>query len=78
MVFNVDGFFDNFLQMVDGILETGFVEPETRGIVREARTAEEVLKAIEEYVVPVGRQAVDWSGLTTHVEVEAEAISAAA
>jgi hypothetical protein len=60
VVFNVDGFFDNFLRMVDGFVQEGFVDADTRGIVKVATTAEEVIAAIEGYVLPGGRMKLDW------------------
>lgn len=60
MLYNVDGFFDNFLRFVDDFFSFGFVDEETRGIVAEAKTAEEVVQRIKEYVPPGGRMELDW------------------
>jgi predicted Rossmann-fold nucleotide-binding protein len=60
VVFNVEGFFDAFLGMVEGFVEQGFVEEGMRGIVKEVKTAEEVVKAIEEYTPPEGRMKLEW------------------
>jgi predicted Rossmann-fold nucleotide-binding protein len=70
VVFNVDGFFDNFLRMVDGFVEEGFVDADTRGIVKVATTAQEVVEAIEAYVPPKGRMKLDWEQDGTGVSVE--------
>lgn len=61
MLFNADGFFDNFLKMMEDFYESGFVDEETRGILSVATTASEVIAAIETYVAPEGRMALSWN-----------------
>lgn len=60
VLFNVDGFFDNFLKMMEDFYSNGFVEEETRGILRVATTSGEVISAIESYVPPDGRMKLAW------------------
>ncbi|KAI5837432.1 hypothetical protein DFP73DRAFT_581077 [Morchella snyderi] len=60
VLFNVDGFFDNFLKMMEDFYSNGFVEEETRGILRVATTSAEVISAIESYVPPDGRMKLAW------------------
>lgn len=47
--------------MMEDFYESGFVDEETRGILSVATTANEVIKAIEEYVPPEGRLTLSWS-----------------
>ena len=70
VVFNVDGFFDAFLGMVDGFVQQGFVEEGMRNIVRQARTVEEVVAAIEQYAPPDGRLKLEWGPSSELVTVE--------
>lgn len=60
VLFNADGFFDNFLKMMEDFYASGFVDEETRGILSVAATANEVIVAIETYVAPEGRLTLSW------------------
>lgn len=61
MLFNADGFFDNFLKMVEDFFESGFVDEKMRGVLSVATTASEVITAIETYVPPEGRMTLSWN-----------------
>lgn len=60
VLYNVDGFWDKFLELVEVFIKSGMVDEETRGIMVEARTAEEVVKAVREYQIPGGRMELKW------------------
>lgn len=53
ILLNVDGFFNNFLRMVDDFFRCGFVDEATRAILNVVTTTEEALDIIENYVPPV-------------------------
>jgi cytokinin riboside 5'-monophosphate phosphoribohydrolase len=42
-VFNPNGFYEHLIQMIDHAVDTGFIKPESRAILNEARTLEECL-----------------------------------
>lgn len=46
--------------MMEDFYSNGFVEEETRGILRVATTSGEVISAIESYVPPDGRMKLAW------------------
>lgn len=60
VLFNVDGFYDGILRWIEDAIEKGFVRDSLRGIVVEARTAEEVVERIKEYQAPGGRLDLKW------------------
>lgn len=61
VVFNVDGFYDGILEWVERAVEMGFVKEGMRGVLVEAKTAEEVVEKIRGYKVVEGRMDLDWS-----------------
>ncbi|TGZ85531.1 hypothetical protein EX30DRAFT_361358 [Ascodesmis nigricans] len=60
VVYNVDGFWDGILEWAEKAVEKGFVKPSMRGVLVEAKTAEEVLEKIRTYKVVEGRLNLDW------------------
>jgi predicted Rossmann-fold nucleotide-binding protein len=60
VVFNVEGYWDGLLAWVKGSVEAGFVGKGNQEIIREARTAEEVVQALREYQVAEGRFKLEW------------------
>lgn len=60
VVFNVEGYWDGLLQWVKKAVETGFVGEKNRGIMVEAKEAEEVVKALRGYEVSEGRFRLHW------------------
>lgn len=60
VIFNIDGFFDNFLKFVEDSVRAEFVSKQNWKIIKVATTVEEVLKAVEDYVVPEGRFDLKW------------------
>lgn len=60
VVYNLNGFYDSFLVWVKESIELEFVSVQNGEIIKIANSAEEVLKAIEEYEVPEGRFQLNW------------------
>ena len=60
VVYNVDGYYDGLLQWIDGAVDAGFITKKNSGILREAKTAEEVVKLLSEYKVSPDRMDLDW------------------
>ena len=44
IIFNVDGFFNSLISMIDSCVDAGFIKPENRQIVKIAETPEECLR----------------------------------
>ncbi|KAK9123347.1 hypothetical protein Sjap_012949 [Stephania japonica] len=47
---NVDGYYDRLLELFDKGVEDGFIKPSARSIVVSAKTSQELLKNMEEYI----------------------------
>ena len=60
VVFNVEGYWDGLLQWVTGSVDAGFVGKGNQEIIKEARTAEDVVRALREYRVAAGRFKLEW------------------
>lgn len=60
VIYNVDGFYDNFLKFINDAISSGFVSQKNGEIIRVATTVEGVLSEIENYVVPDGRFNLNW------------------
>lgn len=60
VVYNVDGYWTGLMEWVGKAVGSGFVGEGSRGIIREAGTAEEVVRALREYVVAEGRFGLSW------------------
>ncbi|KAI5966088.1 hypothetical protein CANMA_003334 [Candida margitis] len=60
VVFNMDGFYDKFLQFIDDAIASEFVSVKNGEIIKVANTVDEVLLAIENYKVPEGRFNLNW------------------
>lgn len=60
VVYNLNGFYDSFLVWVKDAIALEFVSQKNGEIIKVATSAEEVLKAIEEYQVPEGRFQLNW------------------
>lgn len=60
VVYNIDGFFDNFLKFIEDSVAAEFVSTKNRQIVKVANSVEEVLLMIDEYEVPEGRFNLKW------------------
>jgi cytokinin riboside 5'-monophosphate phosphoribohydrolase len=43
-VFNPNGFYEHLIRMIDHAVDTGFIKPESRNILNEAKTLEECLE----------------------------------
>lgn len=63
VLYNVDGFWDPLLAWLRSAVDAGFITAASgRGIIIEARSADEVLQRLKEYSTPVdGRLKLDWS-----------------
>ncbi|CCG22031.1 hypothetical protein CORT_0B03220 [Candida orthopsilosis Co 90-125] len=60
VIFNINGFYDNFLQFIKDSIGNEFVSVKNGDIIKVANTVEEVLLAIENYKVPEGRFNLNW------------------
>jgi len=60
VVFNINGFYDNFLKFIDDSVQNEFVSKTNRDIIKVANTVDEVFHEIENYVVPEGRFNLKW------------------
>ncbi|ODV76801.1 uncharacterized protein CANTADRAFT_27573 [Suhomyces tanzawaensis NRRL Y-17324] len=60
VIFNTDGFYDSFLKFIEEAIANEFVSAKNGEIIKVANTAEEVLKAIEEFEIPEGRFDLKW------------------
>lgn len=60
VIYNMDGFYDNFLQFIKDAIDSEFVSAKNGQIIKVASTAEEVIRAIEDYEVPEGRFDLKW------------------
>jgi len=60
VVFNVEGYWDGLLDWIGGSVNAGFVSEGNRGIIKEARTAEEVVRCLREYEAAEGRFKLEW------------------
>ncbi|CAK7896397.1 hypothetical protein CAAN1_04S07294 [[Candida] anglica] len=60
VIYNLDGFYDNFLKFIEDAIESGFVSKKNGEIIKVATTVEGVLKEIEEYKIPDGRFNLNW------------------
>lgn len=58
--YNVDGYWDGLIKWVDTAVTQGFVDESNRGILVEAKTADDVLKTLEDYQNAKGRFQLDW------------------
>ncbi|KAH8821420.1 hypothetical protein F5884DRAFT_767759 [Xylogone sp. PMI_703] len=60
VVLNIDGYWDGLLEWVKGAVGAGFVNEGSKGIIVEAKTAEDAVKALEEYKLSEGRFKLEW------------------
>lgn len=60
VVYNMDGFYDNFLKFIEDAIKSEFVSIKNGDIIKVATTEEEVIAAIESYEVPEGRFNLKW------------------
>ncbi|CAK9437951.1 uncharacterized protein LODBEIA_P23290 [Lodderomyces beijingensis] len=60
VIFNINGFFDNFLKFIQDAIASEFVSKKNGEIIKVATTVDGVIEAIEEYEVPEGRFNLKW------------------
>lgn len=60
VIYNVGGFYDGLIAWVNEAVAKGFISPGNRGIIVEAKTAEDVIHQIEKYKVALGRLNLNW------------------
>ena len=60
VVYNVDGYYDNFFKMIQGFVDCGFLSEKNGQIIKVANSVEEVLEIIENYEIPEGRFNLKW------------------
>jgi uncharacterized protein (TIGR00730 family) len=61
VVFNINGFYDNFLKFIDDAIQNEFVSKSNRDIIKVANTVDEVFHEIENYEIPQGRFNLEWN-----------------
>ncbi|RFU26705.1 hypothetical protein B7463_g9633, partial [Scytalidium lignicola] len=59
-VLNIEGYWDGLLQWVKGAVGAGFVNEGSKGIIVEAKTAEDAVNALKEYKLSEGRFKLEW------------------
>ncbi|KAG7797470.1 hypothetical protein KL929_002313 [Ogataea haglerorum] len=60
VLFNVDGFYDDFIKFLNKAVEAGFISKNNSNIVAVASTPEDVIEKLDNYVVPDGRFNLTW------------------
>ncbi|KAK6201178.1 uncharacterized protein RJT21DRAFT_120228 [Scheffersomyces amazonensis] len=60
VIFNIDGFYDNFLKFIEDSISNEFVSVKNGEIIKVATTVDEVFAAIEDYKIPEGRFNLKW------------------
>lgn len=60
VLYNVGGFWDGILQWVKTAVEEGFVKSGNDGIIKEAKTSEDVVQQLKDYKVVEGRFKLQW------------------
>jgi uncharacterized protein (TIGR00730 family) len=60
VVYSVEGYWDGLLAWVNHSVEAGFVGEGNRGIIREAKSAEEAVRELRDYQVAEGRFDLNW------------------
>ena len=60
VLFNVEGYYDGIIQWVSKAVHAGFVAENNRGIIVEAKEADQVINALKDYVVAEGRFKLAW------------------
>ncbi|CDK27938.1 unnamed protein product [Kuraishia capsulata CBS 1993] len=68
VLFNVNGFFDKFVEFIQESIDAGFISKANGEIIKTCNTVDEVVEAIENYVVPQGRFKLNWSDKTDLVK----------
>lgn len=62
VIFNINGFYDHVVEWVRKAVREGFVPQDLEGIIYEAKTAEEVIRCVENYKGATGRYTfLNWS-----------------
>ncbi|KAA8914951.1 hypothetical protein TRICI_002787 [Trichomonascus ciferrii] len=61
VLLNTEGFYDGLMAWINNSVDAGFVSELNKKIVVCVNTPEEAIKAVNEYVPPEGRLALDWS-----------------
>jgi uncharacterized protein (TIGR00730 family) len=60
VVYNVEGYWDGLLEWVRNSVRAGFVGEGTKGIIKEARTAEDAVRELRGYKAEEGRFKLEW------------------
>ncbi|RAL63599.1 hypothetical protein DID88_003643 [Monilinia fructigena] len=60
VVLNVEGYWDGLMSWIKNSVEAGFVGEGNKGIVVDAKTAEEAVRALRDYKLTVGRFKLEW------------------
>jgi uncharacterized protein (TIGR00730 family) len=60
IVYNVDGYYSGLIEWINNAVKSGFVSKNNRGIIVEAKTADEVVTSLKEYKNVEGRFSLTW------------------
>ncbi|KAG9197872.1 hypothetical protein G6514_000764 [Epicoccum nigrum] len=60
VVYNVEGYWTGLMEWIRNAVSSGFVGDGNKGIIKEARSAEEVMTCLREYEVAEGRFGLSW------------------
>jgi uncharacterized protein (TIGR00730 family) len=60
IVYNVDGYYSGLIEWINNAVKSGFVSENNRGIIVEAKTADEVVTSLKEYKNVEGRFSLTW------------------
>ena len=61
VAYNVDGYWDGVLQWVSKAVESGFITEKNQSIMLEAKSSEEALQKLRDYMASEGRLNLQWS-----------------
>ncbi|KAI5959629.1 uncharacterized protein KGF55_005273 [Candida pseudojiufengensis] len=60
ILFNIDGFYDNFLKFINDCVSNQFISPQNGKIIEVATTVEEVIELVENYTPTKGTFNLNW------------------
>lgn len=60
ILFNINGFYDNFLKFIDDAVDKQFISVKNRELLLVATTADEIFEAVRNYTVPDGKFNLKW------------------
>lgn len=60
VLFNIESYWNGLLSWLDHAVEAGFVDESQKGILVEAKTAEQVLEVLQKHDIAAGRLQLKW------------------